>query len=213
MERLIHVIARSKYCNDNPAIIGECFKQCKHQINFRNGDRDTAINIAAYVGHANTAKCLIEHGCDVNKANQKELSPLHTAVELRNGFEIVKVLIDTAGDELDINAKNHENFTPIMYAVNGQYGWNNHSNRAKHTSAVYDSSKKEIHIRMLNYLLEKGADTEHRSGLGKHRETFLTLCKHHNEERGNIYDEIIRKLEEKGEDKLIGIEDKGEDIV
>ena len=165
--------------------------------------------MAAFHGHTKIAKYLIEHGCDVNIANNRAgQSPLHSAVGSSNGFEMVKLLIEMVGtDVLDINAKNEKDFTPIMYAVYGRYEIMGQRNRWTH----YDPSMKEMHINILNYLLEKGADTEHSSSWCD-TGTFLTLCKSYNEERENIYDDIIRKIEGDRDDKLIKLKDKEEDV-
>ena len=58
-----------------------------------------------------------------------------------------------------------------------------------------------------------GDDTQHKSGLGDHRETLLTLCKYYNDK--DFYAEIINKLqgnEQNGGNKLINLKDEPQEV-
>ena len=84
----------------------------------------------------------MQHGGDINVTNNDGATPLHRAayVDTQQGFETVKFLMEHV---TDINPKNAENFTPFMYAVK-----------------LYNHRNLEIHLNILNYLIDKGVDTE-----------------------------------------------------
>ena len=119
---------------------------------------------------------------------------------LKGAFEIVKYLVEHGAD---INKKNNKNYTPIMHAVEMNRTTLRQSRRARDTSTV------TCHLKILNYLIEKGADTNHKdyaSGM-----TFLSLCEDADRDKHDkIYEEIIRKLKQDQGDELPEIEDKEE---
>ena len=146
-------------------------------------------------------KVLLEQGADINAIYKRNgWTALHYAASdsRPSALEIVKYLVEMGAD---VNAKNEQDFTPIMTAA-----WANTSD--------FDMFKSVwgVRVDILNYLIEKGADTDYKTRKGS---SLLTLCKAHNEE--NMFDEIIKKLEDKSEkdqlDTMIKLEDKEEEII
>lgn len=62
-----------------------------------NGSGDTLIMLAAYHGHPETVKVLIEHGAGVDKTNDRGQSPLAGAV-FKGEAAVVRLLLDAGAD-------------------------------------------------------------------------------------------------------------------
>ena len=73
----------------------------------------TVLRSAAYNGHTETAKMLIEAGADVNAKNSSEQTALHLAA-LRGHTEIAKMLIEAGAD---LNAKDNNGWTVLRSAA------------------------------------------------------------------------------------------------
>jgi uncharacterized protein len=78
-------------------------------------DGFTALHLAAFFGHEDVAKFLVEQGSDVNaiSTNAMRVTPLHSAVA-HNHLEISKLLVSGGAD---VNAKQEGLFTPLHGAA------------------------------------------------------------------------------------------------
>ena len=82
-------------------------------VNVKNDDGLTALNVATYFKNKEIAEFLISKGADVNTKEENSLTPLHlTAFDEYK--EIAELLIAN-GAEVDIKDKN--GFTPLHYSV------------------------------------------------------------------------------------------------
>ena len=170
----------------------ECFKHCKQHINTKTFEGDTPIHIAARKGQLKNLQYLVEHGGDVNAANDKGTTPLHAAVagSEDTALETVKYLMEHVSD---INVKDKDNLTPIMHAVE--------ANNSTYRMAYLGAEKKKVHLEILNYLMEQGVDTSHRSGSDDYKASLMRLCRHYND-IGDLYDPIIEKLDRKLDESI-----------
>lgn len=85
-------------------------------VNFiKNGE--TPLFLATKNGYIDIVQTLLENGADVNSTdNIFEKTALHIACE-NNNFDMVDLLIGS-GNNIDINIKNIQGYTPLMTAVN-----------------------------------------------------------------------------------------------
>ena len=89
------------------------------QINTYSSDGFTPLTLAAYFGHLDVVKLLLEHHANPNIAanNQMRVCPLHSACAISN-YEIAELLIKAGAD---VNARQHSDITPLHSAAhNGQ---------------------------------------------------------------------------------------------
>jgi ankyrin repeat protein len=71
----------------------EIFLEGGVDINVRNADEETPLDLASGYGNFEVARFLIEHGADVNCCDKRGWTPLHIAA--RNGhLDIVQLLLD-----------------------------------------------------------------------------------------------------------------------
>lgn len=68
--------------------------------NMTNDKGDSLLMLAAYHGHAELSRLLLEHGADPNRLNDRGQSPLAGAV-FKDEKEVVDVLLD-AGADVDL---------------------------------------------------------------------------------------------------------------
>ena len=89
--------------------------QHPERINEYGSDGFTPLGFAAYFGHIELVKIMIERGADVNfhSKNAQNVAPLHSAVSAKH-TEIIDLLIKNGAD---INAKQENNVTPLMQAA------------------------------------------------------------------------------------------------
>ncbi|HZQ24686.1 MAG TPA: ankyrin repeat domain-containing protein [Terriglobales bacterium] len=78
-------------------------------------DGFTALHLAAFFSHPETARALVEAGSDVNVAsrNGMQVAPLHSAAAGHN-FATVRILLEHGADP---NARQHGGWTPIHAAA------------------------------------------------------------------------------------------------
>ena len=73
----------------------------------------TPLHWAAYTGHGDVLKVLLEHGADPDAKDRDELTPLHCAA--RKGFiDIAKLLIE---HKANVNASDVADHTPLSLAI------------------------------------------------------------------------------------------------
>jgi ankyrin repeat protein len=78
-------------------------------------DGFTPLGLAAFFGHVEVAHALLHAGADVNAAshNALKVAPLHSAVASRQ-TDLSRLLVEHGAD---VNAKQQEDFTPLMEAA------------------------------------------------------------------------------------------------
>jgi len=74
-----------------------------------DGGFESALHCAAFYGHLQIAKQLIEAGADVNSKTDREWTPLHEAARLANA-NVARLLLEHGAD---IDARNKEGKTPL----------------------------------------------------------------------------------------------------
>jgi ankyrin repeat protein len=78
-------------------------------------DGFTPLHLAAFFGHPDIARLLVERGADTQAVarNPMHVMPLHSAAAARQ-FEIAKLLVDRGAD---VNASQERGFTPLHEAA------------------------------------------------------------------------------------------------
>jgi len=122
------------------------------------------LGLACFFGHFEAAKCLVEHGAEINSAshNPAKVMPLHSAAASQS-LEIARLLLEHKADP---NARQDDDFTPLQGAAqNGQvemaelllsYGADLHAVQAQGQTALSiaeKAGKKE----MVAFLKQQGA--------------------------------------------------------
>ncbi|XP_069125262.1 ankyrin repeat and KH domain-containing protein 1-like isoform X1 [Argopecten irradians] len=129
----------------------------------------TPLMEAASGGYVDIVKLLITHGADVNAQSSAGNTPLHYAA--CGGYEdVVQVLIDAGANVEQHNENGH---TPLMESASAGHvgvarillssgaGINTHSNEFKESALTLACYKG--HLEMVKFLLEAGADQEHKT--------------------------------------------------
>ena len=65
--------------------------------NLRNEKGDSLLMIAAYNGHPDVVKLLLEHGADAELANDRGQTPL-AAAAFKGDIEVINILLDSGAD-------------------------------------------------------------------------------------------------------------------
>ncbi|XP_063991505.1 ankyrin repeat domain-containing protein 17 isoform X6 [Diachasmimorpha longicaudata] len=129
----------------------------------------TPLMEAASAGHVDIVSLLIAHGADVNAQSTSGNTPLMYGCA--GGHEdVVKVLLEAGANVEDHNENGH---TPLMEAASAGHvpvakillengaGINTHSNEFKESALTLACYKG--HLDMVRFLLEAGADQEHKT--------------------------------------------------
>lgn len=66
-------------------------------VDLVNGSGDSLLMLAAYHGHADTARALVKAGADIDKRNDRDQSPLAGAV-FKDYQDVAAVLLDAGAD-------------------------------------------------------------------------------------------------------------------
>ena len=83
-------------------------------VNCKNNNNDTPLNMVAKLSYYNLVKYLIEKGAEVNTVNNDKITPLHWGVEYNN-VKIVQLLLE---NDANIDARDSLYETPLHWA-----GW------------------------------------------------------------------------------------------
>ncbi|XP_022247672.1 ankyrin repeat domain-containing protein 17-like isoform X2 [Limulus polyphemus] len=129
----------------------------------------TPLMEAASAGHVDIVKLLLDHSADVNAQTNQGNTPLMYACA-GGHEEVVRVLLESGANVEDHNENGH---TPLMEAASaGHVGVakilvehgasiNTHSNEFKESALTLACYKG--HLEMVRFLLEAGADQEHKT--------------------------------------------------
>lgn len=84
-------------------------------VNARSADDAYPLGLAAYFRHPETARMLLDHGADPNRAGMgaMKVTPLHAAVSSGQS-QIVQWLLDAGAD---VDARQQMDYTPLMGAA------------------------------------------------------------------------------------------------
>jgi cytohesin len=99
----------------NAAKVRELLKRGANP-NAKNEHGWTPLHRAAYRGHADVARLLLEHGADANAKSKDSFfpTPLHLAAAVGH-VDVTKLLLEHGADA---NAKNKYGYTPLHFAAN-----------------------------------------------------------------------------------------------
>jgi len=129
----------------------------------------TPLMEAASAGNADIVRLLLEHGADVNAQSSSGNTPLMYACA-GGHEEVVTLLLEANANVEDHNENGH---TPLMEAASAGHvgvakillshgaGINTHSNEFKESALTLACYKG--HLEMVRFLLEAGADQEHKT--------------------------------------------------
>ncbi|MFA4885620.1 MAG: ankyrin repeat domain-containing protein [Desulfotomaculaceae bacterium] len=124
---------------DAPEKIRYLIKEKSFDVNVRDENGMSPLIYAAFFGHDEVVKALLDCGADVNACGNSGITVLMAALQNANNEQIARLLIDSGAD---VNACDGQGLTPLM-------------------TAVYADS-----IGMTLYLLEKGAVVQVKNSKG-----------------------------------------------
>lgn len=143
---------------------------------------ETPLCLAARYNYTNVVQCLAnEFHADFNLANINGDTPLHRAVT-EGWINVVRFLVEEKN--VNINAKNNVEQTPLHLACHYNLrgflcsGTEDLLNRISgiRTSKIPKNERDDyLELRMIKYLIAKGADVNHRDALGEtplHKSTY-----------------------------------------
>jgi ankyrin repeat protein len=125
----IHYAAENKF---GLQLIDFITSYSEESINSKDGEGNTALDIAIMNNTIETATLLITKGTDLKKINNNGNTSLHSACRYQPSVELIKLLI---ANGIEINKQNNKNETALHLAIKNNAG-------------------KEV----ISYLIEKGAD-------------------------------------------------------
>ncbi|KAJ3367241.1 hypothetical protein GGF31_007659 [Allomyces arbusculus] len=76
-------------------------------------ERWGALHIAAYDGHVDVVRALVEHGADVRQVGREGMAPAHAAAQMAR-VDVLDVLVANGADFMQTDA---EGWTPLAWAV------------------------------------------------------------------------------------------------
>lgn len=114
-----------------------------------------ALNAAAFNGHLDAVKAILQNGADVNARAANDRSPLDCAIANLH-TEIIKFLLEHGAD---VNAPDESGTSPLHDAIDIE---------AEHAKRLYDDGDVDAHPTILisDLLLAAGADVNARTKKG-----------------------------------------------
>lgn len=96
-------------------VVGQFISKDPIIVNSFSKDGFTALHLAAFFGHPDVARFLIQNGAKVDTAatNAMKVTPLHSAAA-RNQLEVSELLLSSGAN---VNAKQEGDFTPLHAAA------------------------------------------------------------------------------------------------
>jgi len=69
-------------------------------INQRSNDGWTALHLAGFMGHADVARVLLDHGADIEAVSQNSIAnrPLHAAIAGKAATDVIELLLERGAD-------------------------------------------------------------------------------------------------------------------
>jgi len=97
--------------------VGELLREDRSLSNAWSPDGFTPVGLAAFFGHASTARILVDADADVGAVarNEMKVQPLHAAAAAKE-IDIVRMLLDRGADP---NARQQVGYTPLMECARG----------------------------------------------------------------------------------------------
>jgi ankyrin repeat protein len=97
--------------------IAELLQEDRSLANAWSPDGFPPVGLAAFFGHASTARVLVDAGADVGAAarNEMKVQPLHAAAAAKE-IEIIRMLLDRGADP---NARQQVGYTALMECARG----------------------------------------------------------------------------------------------
>ncbi|KAB0793721.1 hypothetical protein PPYR_13341 [Photinus pyralis] len=136
-----------------------------------HGDVNSPLHTAAWHGHQNAIKTLLEGGANVNAKNKESETPLDIAAA-RDYAGIIKVLLSSGANPNEVNARGG---TPLHVA-----SWHGQINainalldagsditaRNNHSQTPLDTATSRDHAKVVSLLLSRGANPNDRNDSG-----------------------------------------------
>lgn len=132
----------------------------KELLNRGASCRGWDLSNAAFSGHIEMVKALLDRGADLHQRDQHQSTILHAAVGHRHP-EVVKELLERGADPNALNNLNNDKFTPLRPALRIAY----------HERSAHD--KNAGNVEEVRILLEYGGDPREYAGVG---EEFKCMC-------------------------------------
>jgi ankyrin repeat protein len=97
--------------------VAELLREDRSLANAWSPDGFTPVGLAAFFGHASTARLLVDAGADVGAVarNEMKVQPLHAAAAAKE-IDIVRILLDRGADP---NARQQVGYTALMECARG----------------------------------------------------------------------------------------------
>jgi len=95
------------------ATVVDCALANGAAVNWRNGDGETALHLAAKRGRLNVARILLRAGANVSAVNDHQRTALHMAAD-GGRHEVAQALLDGGAE---VNARDFLGFTPLHLGV------------------------------------------------------------------------------------------------
>jgi ankyrin repeat protein len=118
-------------------------------INLRDSNGYTALNLAAWTGQPKIVKILLDHGANIEATDAKGRSPLLDAAYMGR-LDLLKVLLE---NKANINSQDSDGNSAVIVAATPE--------------TLEDAGDEAAHVRVINFLVNHGIDLNLRNKRGK----------------------------------------------
>jgi ankyrin repeat protein len=149
-------------------------------ITIKQNEGKTPLHFASFNDDPEIIKLLIKHGANIKSRDHKKNTPLHYASN-NSSQKVIELLIEH--DVKNVNAKNHNGFTPSHYAawcksadnlkVLQQYGADLNATNKFNSTPLMEAVEGNS-LESTKYLVEQGVDLNIKDWMGK---TCLQLAR------------------------------------